>query len=157
MKINISLIGKLVLTVIMFAGIFGVSSINTFAQDKDDKDEKEEKVDPKLAKEAKLTMEQAREIALKARPGKIEEEELEKEKGRLIYSFDIRDAQGILFEVEVDAKTGEVVSNKEDTEDDDDDKPNVISSVKSGTVKGAKAIGHGTKSAVRKVAGIFKS
>lgn len=65
-----------------------------------------------LAKEAKVSLEEARTIALKAHPGKITDEELEKEKGGggLRYSFDIRHGK-VTQEVGVDAKTGEVLEN----------------------------------------------
>ena len=47
----------------------------------------------KLARDAKVTITEARAIALKAHPGKITDEELEKENGGsgLRYSFDIRE------------------------------------------------------------------
>jgi uncharacterized membrane protein YkoI len=66
-----------------------------------------------LAKNAKVAMADARAIALKAHPGKITDEELEKEKGGsgLRYSFDIKDAKGTQ-EVGVDATTGKVLENK---------------------------------------------
>ncbi len=66
----------------------------------------------KLAKEAKFSMKQAREIALKAHPGKITDEELELEKGGtgLRYSFDILQGK-VTQEVGVDAKTGKVLEN----------------------------------------------
>ena len=66
-----------------------------------------------LAKEAKLGIEQARAIALKAHPGKIIDQELERERGGsgLRYSFDIRVSK-ISFEVGVDAMTGAVLENK---------------------------------------------
>ena len=65
-----------------------------------------------LAKDAKISMKQARHIALKAYPGKITDEELEKEKGGsgLRYSFDIRHGK-IVHEVGVDAVTGKVLEN----------------------------------------------
>ncbi len=65
-----------------------------------------------LAKYAKVSMVHARVIALKNHPGKITDEELEKEKGGsgLRYSFDIDDA-GKVYEVGVDAKTGKVLEN----------------------------------------------
>ena len=49
-----------------------------------------------LAGQAKVSMEKARMIALKAHPGKITDEELEHEKGGsgLRYSFDIQDGKG---------------------------------------------------------------
>lgn len=65
-----------------------------------------------LAKHAKLSLFEARKIALKAHPGKIVDEELEKESGGsgLRYSFDIK--QGAkTYEVGVDAKTGKVLEN----------------------------------------------
>ncbi len=63
----------------------------------------------KLAGEAKISMEQARAIALKIHPGKIVEEGLEREKGGsgLRFSFDIRDGK-VTHEVSVDAKTGKI-------------------------------------------------
>jgi hypothetical protein len=63
-----------------------------------------------LSKEAKITMEEAQKTALAKEPGKIKSKELEREKGRLIYSFDIKTADGI-HEVNIDAITGEVVED----------------------------------------------
>ena len=64
------------------------------------------------AKYAKVTLAEARAIALKAFPGKITDEELEKEKGGsgLRYSFDIKNG-GVTHEVGVDAKTGKLLEN----------------------------------------------
>ena len=66
----------------------------------------------KLAKEAKVSIVQARAIALKAHPGKITDEELEREAGGtgLRFSFDIK-RRGVIYEVGVDAKTGKVLEN----------------------------------------------
>jgi len=66
----------------------------------------------KYAKEARVTIEEARKAALKAFPGKIISEELEKESGGsgLRYSFDIRKGR-ITHEVGVDAKTGKILEN----------------------------------------------
>jgi uncharacterized membrane protein YkoI len=66
-----------------------------------------------LAKDAKIDLQAARDIALKARPGKITDEELEKEKGGsgLRYSFDIKHGTKT-YEVGVDAVTGKVLENK---------------------------------------------
>ena len=65
-----------------------------------------------LAGEAKVSMEKARVIALKAHPGKITDSELEREKGGsgLRYTFDIRDGKGTQ-EIGVDAQTGAVLEN----------------------------------------------
>lgn len=65
-----------------------------------------------LASRAKISLEQARQTALKARPGKIADEELEKERGGsgLRYSFDIL-SHGRTVEVGVDAVTGKILEN----------------------------------------------
>ncbi len=66
-----------------------------------------------LAKHAKVSITQARAIALKAHAGKITDEELEKEAGGsgMRYSFDIREGK-VTQEVGVDAQTGAVLENK---------------------------------------------
>ena len=66
-----------------------------------------------LAPQAKVTIEQAKAIALKARPGKITDSELEKESGGsgLRYSFDIKKGAKT-YEVGVDANDGKVLENK---------------------------------------------
>jgi uncharacterized membrane protein YkoI len=65
-----------------------------------------------LTGEAKINLEQARAIALKAYPGKITEEELEHENGQdgLRYSFNIQHDK-VLQEVSVDAGTGKILGN----------------------------------------------
>ena len=71
-----------------------------------------------LAKDAKVDVQAARDIALKARLGKIIDEELEKEKGGsgLRYSFVIRQHSHedgtVMDEVGVDARTGKVLEDK---------------------------------------------
>lgn len=66
-----------------------------------------------LANRAKVTMVQARAIALKAHPGQVTDAELENEGGGsgLRYSFDIKSG-GKTFEVGVDAANGAVLENK---------------------------------------------
>jgi uncharacterized membrane protein YkoI len=62
--------------------------------------------------QTKITLEQARAIALKTCPGRIDSEELEKESGGsgLRYSFVISN-KDVKHEVGVDAKTGEILEN----------------------------------------------
>ena|SRR5579864_763462 len=66
-----------------------------------------------LAVQARVTIAQARQIALKAAPGNITDEELEKEGGGtgLRYSFDIKRGAKT-YEVGVDAQTGKLLENK---------------------------------------------
>jgi hypothetical protein len=68
----------------------------------------------KLAKEAKISKEKAQEIALKKAPGTVESSELEREKGTLVYSFDIKTGKGVT-EVLVSAIDGHVVSVSHET------------------------------------------
>jgi uncharacterized membrane protein YkoI len=65
-----------------------------------------------LAGQASVTLVQARATALSARPGRITDQELEKEGGGsgLRYSFDIV-SHGKTIEVGVDARTGKVLEN----------------------------------------------
>ena len=74
-----------------------------------------EETPAQLAAQAKVDMAQAQAIALKAHPGKIVKQELEKEAGGsgLRYSFDIKSVKAT-HEVGVDAKTGKVLENSLD-------------------------------------------
>jgi hypothetical protein len=69
-----------------------------------------------LKKEAKISMKKARGIALKKAPGKISSAELERENGKLIYSFDIKQGGKTgITEVAVDAITGDIVDTHHET------------------------------------------
>jgi uncharacterized membrane protein YkoI len=64
-----------------------------------------------IAKPAGVTMAQARAIALRAAPGRIDKAEREREGGGLRYSFDIRQGNRI-HEIGVDVATGKIVEDK---------------------------------------------
>jgi uncharacterized membrane protein YkoI len=70
--------------------------------------------------QAKVPLDQARKLALKAYPGKIVAEELEQESGGsgLRYSFVIR-YNGTRHEVGIDAKTGKLLENSVEGEHPD--------------------------------------
>ena len=60
--------------------------------------------------QAKIGAEQAREVALRAVPGKVKGRDLETEHGRLIYSFEIkRPGERGITEVKVSAMDGSIV------------------------------------------------
>lgn len=69
---------------------------------------------------AKITVQQARETALKAaKGGKVVDQEFEKENGAWRYSFDIRQGNRI-HEIGVDAESGKIVEDSwEGTQDND--------------------------------------
>lgn len=108
MRRNIALLAALVLTV------GGIAS----AQQGPVK-VKEEK--PGLLRQATITPEAAVRTALAEVPnGKIESAEIEKEDGKLVYSFDIKVAgQRGVEEVLIDAQTGKLVSKEHETPDDE--------------------------------------
>ncbi len=68
-----------------------------------------------LANRAKISIADARAIALKAHPGTITDEELERERGGsgLRYSFDIKRGS-VTQEAGIDARTGRVLENKKE-------------------------------------------
>ncbi|CAN5453598.1 hypothetical protein BH09GEM1_BH09GEM1_43490 [soil metagenome] len=70
-----------------------------------------------LQKEAKMTMVEARAMAQKTVPnGKIEAGEIEREGGKLIYSFDMKvPGKSGIDEVNIDAMTSTLVSNQHET------------------------------------------
>ncbi len=157
-------------------GIFGtVQTVN--AQDKDDKDveknhEDKDKKDHddddgdddkydtpemqrKLAQKATITKEEAQTIALERVPGTVIESEIDKEKGKVVWEFEIKTAEGKIFEVAVDAKTGEIVlvEDETDEEDDDDDGDTTLSKTKNIFKKTASGITSTTAKVFRKITG----
>jgi len=66
-----------------------------------------------MAKDAKISLNQAEAIALFERRGELKSEKLEhrKDVGKLTYSFTV-DSAGQMFDVAVDAMSGDVIVNK---------------------------------------------
>lgn len=102
MKLN-QILGLLALTGITVCGLMGCAT--------------EEKKEAKLQAEAKISRADAEKTALAKVPGgTIKEGELEKEKGKLIWSFDITTrGSSDIKEVQVDAITGQVLSVETET------------------------------------------
>lgn len=74
-----------------------------------------------LQKEAKMTMVDARAMALRTVPGAtIQAGEIEREGGKLIYSFDMKVAsKSGIDEVNIDAMTGKLVGKQHETPKDE--------------------------------------
>ncbi len=65
---------------------------------------------------AKITLEEAQAIALKAKPGKIVETEFSIEgDGQSSYEFDIVGEDGVEWEIEIDAMTGKIIEMERET------------------------------------------
>jgi len=77
----------------------------------------EEQKQAELQSQAKISKEQAQQTALAKVPGgTVKAGELEKEKGKLIWSFDIATAASKnITEITVDAVTGSVISVEQET------------------------------------------
>jgi uncharacterized membrane protein YkoI len=93
-------IGKTAIAFVFALGVAGATSAFAYTGEE-------------LAPQAKVSIDKARAIALKARRGTITDQELEKEGGGsgLRYSFDVKQGK-TTYEVGVDAKTGKVLENK---------------------------------------------
>jgi len=89
------------------------------AKECDDDDDDEDITEADRAS-IKVTLADAKKIALQRVPGKITDQELEKENGRLQYAFDITGEDGKSYDVEIDAITGDVLQAEPEDDDDDD-------------------------------------
>lgn len=92
-------------------------------RDEDDGDDElsDQEEQNQLKKEAKITSEESESIALKEVKGDVIDNELDEENGTVVYSLEITDDQGVEHEVEIDAKTGEVLKKEKDDDADDED------------------------------------
>ncbi|MCQ4347083.1 PepSY domain-containing protein [Pseudomonas stutzeri] len=62
-----------------------------------------------------LSFEKLNAAAIAKHPGStVEETELEEEYGRYVYQVELRDAQGVRWDLELDAATGEILKNHKD-------------------------------------------
>ena len=86
------------------------------AKEKEDDDD-DESLSAEDRARVKITLDEARAIALKRVPGTVLDEELEKEGSRLQYAFDICSEAGKIWDVEVSAIDGTVLQAVEDDDD----------------------------------------
>lgn len=63
---------------------------------------------------SRISIDDAMTIALERIPGEVVKVELDTENGLLVYEVDIINMQGVKYEVEIDAQTGEVIKLKRD-------------------------------------------
>ena len=107
----------------------GAATVVVNAQNQENKQGKTEKAGvigsaearKQSAKQTKISFERARQTVLERFPGEILESELERETGRLVYKFEIRDRDRKIQEVAIDAQTGEIVGVEQGDDDEDDE------------------------------------
>lgn len=119
--------------------------------DDEEDDDDAEKISPGDVRAVTISMEAARAIALKRIAGTIVEEELEKENGRLQYSFDIRDSNGKIWDVEVDAKTGKILKATDEDDEDGNNEQGNLGKAKRSVVYAANAVKKATVKTVGKL------
>ena len=89
-----------------------------------DDEENEEKDDAQnqaeLAKQAKITEDEAINAALEKVPGTVNKVELEDENGTIVYEIEVLSTDGTEQEVKVDAQTSDVIKVEANDEGNDD-------------------------------------
>lgn len=102
--------------VLMLAGAASVVAVTAWAAETSST---QSPVEKSVQARDTLPMEEIIQRAKAAQPGNIEEIELEHKGGRLLYEVNMAANDGAKRELKFDAKTGELISNKVDEEDDD--------------------------------------
>ena len=109
-----------------------------------------------LAKQAKITEEQATKTALEKVPGTVNEVELEDENGTIVYGFEVVSTDGTQQDVKVDAQTGKIVKveaddeeNGKENDEEENDTQNQAELAKQAKITEEQA----TKTALEKVPG----
>ena len=102
-----------------------------------DEEENDTQTQAELAKQAKITEEQATKIALEKVPGTVNEVELEDENGTIVYGIEVVSTDGTQQDVKVDAQTGKIVKveaddveNGEENDEAENGTPNQVEAAK---------------------------
>lgn len=72
----------------------------------------------KLVQQEILSLEQAVKVAVADMPGKVIEAELDQERNLIIWEIELVNDQSQIFEFEIDAKTGDILTKERDHHDD---------------------------------------
>ena len=102
----------LVIAIVVASAISGVSWVAAANSNTDEAAQ---------AAKVAIAQDQAVKIALQAVPGTVVESEFESEDGVSLWEIEILDANQQVTEVDVDANTGEILSQKVDNENDEVD------------------------------------
>jgi len=132
---------RLKLTVIALLAVAGTSAGAQATHKPSSAAHKKGETQAQLMKEAKITMADARALAQKTVPtGKIASGEIEREGGKLIYSFDMKvPGKSGIDEVNIDAMTGTLISNQHETPKDEKAEAKADAKAAKADAKAAKA------------------
>ncbi|MDR7080291.1 putative membrane protein YkoI [Neobacillus niacini] len=101
------------------------------ADDEEDGEEKDEgENQAELAKQAKISEEEATKAALEKVPGTVKQVELEDEDGTIVYGIEVVSTDGTQQDVKVDAKTGKIVKVEADDDEESDTPENQVEKAK---------------------------
>ena len=108
---------RMLVPVAATAALFSLAAAASAQQPRPKATHAAHETEAQLQKETKISKDSARAIAMREVPnGRIESSELEREHGKLIYSFDIRVAgKSGIEEINVDAKTGALVAHEHES------------------------------------------
>jgi len=98
---------KTMAATLITAGIIGVASVAIADNDKNDH---------LLLQDTKIQFDNAVQIAMNAVPGKVFEAELELEDTLAVWEVEILNAEKQMVEIEIDANTGEILSQEIDND-----------------------------------------
>lgn len=101
------------------ANIAAVLSQEVEGQDDPAEQQKEADEQAELAAEAKVNEQQAKDAAARAAGGNATKAGLEKKKGTLVWEVDVTKPDNTRVEVKIDATTGAVIDQKQESGDDD--------------------------------------
>ena len=77
--------------------------------------------DPLAVTQVPISQDQAVNIALQSVPGTVRATDFDNDNEGMLWDIEIIDSTGQAFDVEINANTGDVVSQKADEDEDDDD------------------------------------
>ena len=98
--------------------------------EENDEEENDAQSQAELAKQAKITEEEATKTALEKVPGTVNEVELEDENGTIVYGIEVVSTDGTQQDVKVDAQTGKIVKVEADDEENGEENDQEENSLK---------------------------
>ncbi|KRG10587.1 hypothetical protein ACA29_20615 [Lederbergia galactosidilytica] len=107
-----------IVVAVIFSGALGVAAIsNSSTSEAEVTNSGNGSVDEKITETGLISLEEARDITLQEFDGTIQSIELDKDDGQFVYEIEARGDSHTRVELEIDAKTGEIVEFDYDAKD----------------------------------------